>query len=123
MITFLIKRIINGIFILFSVVTVVFFLFSFSFPSPEKMAIGQRTDVETQEAIKREFGLDKPLFTQYLLFLNDLSPISYHGDITSSELRKKYGSLLAISFGSKFIAIKKPFDMFANTVLEFIELS
>jgi peptide/nickel transport system permease protein len=109
MITFLIKRIINGIFILFSVVTLVFFLFSFSFPSPEKMAVGQRTDVETQEAIKREFGLDKPLFTQYLLFLNDLSPISYHGDITSSELRKKYGSLLAISFGSKYIAIKKPF--------------
>jgi peptide/nickel transport system permease protein len=109
MITFLIKRIINGIFILFSVVTVVFFLFSFSFPSPEKMAVGQRTDVETQDAIKREFGLDKPLFTQYLLFLNDLSLISYHDNITSTELSQKYGSNLTINLGSSFIAFKKPF--------------
>jgi peptide/nickel transport system permease protein len=109
MITFLLKRITNGIFILFSVVTVVFFLFSFSFPSPEKMAVGQRTDAETQEAIKREFGLDKPLFTQYLLFLNDLSPVSYHSGTTLHELSQKYDANLTLNLGSSFIAFKKPF--------------
>ena len=89
MIAFLIKRISTGILILFSVVTVVFFLFSFSFPNPEKMAVGQRTDVETQEAIKKEFGLDKPLFTQYALFLNDISPLSFHSD-EAIQLQEKY---------------------------------
>ena len=109
MITFLLKRIANGLLILFSVVTVVFFLFSFSFPNPEKMAVGQRTDKATQDAIKKEFGLDKPLFTQYLLFLNDISPISFHRDVSNSALSEKYGSSGKIKFGSTTVAIKKPF--------------
>ncbi len=108
MITFLVKRLATGVVILFSVVTVVFFLFSFSFPSPEKMAVGQRTDVETQEAIKKEFGLDKPLFTQYLLFLNDISPISFHQDL-EAELDKKYHPALNLRFGETSMLFKKPF--------------
>ena len=107
MIAFLIKRIFNGLFILFSVVTVVFFLFSFSFPSPEKMAVGQRTDVQTQEAIKKEFGLDKPRFQQYLLFVNDLSPISFHQG-NKEELQTKYGGAF-VSLGSTYMVFKKPF--------------
>jgi peptide/nickel transport system permease protein len=108
MIAFLVKRIITGIFILFSVVTVVFFLFSFSFPNPEKMAVGQRTDVETQEAIKKEFGLDQPLFTQYILFLNDISPISFHkNDI--EEIGQKYNPILNLDLGKIHVLIKKPF--------------
>lgn len=109
MISFLVRRIANGMLILFSVVTVVFFLFSFSFPNPEKMAIGQRTDAETQEAIKREFGLDQPLFTQYLLFLNDISPISFHKRANKIVLAKKYGNGPQLMLGSVTVLIKKPF--------------
>ena len=109
MIAFLLKRLGSGILILFSVVTVVFFLFSFSFPNPESMAVGQRTDAATQEAIKKEFGLDKPLFTQYLLFLNDISPLSFHKNKTKRELKEKYGKSLALSAGSTTALIKVPF--------------
>ena len=109
MITFLLKRIANGILILFSVVTVVFFLFSFSFPSPEKMAVGQRTDKATQDAIKKEFGLDKPLFTQYLLFLNDISPISFHKNTSNLALNEKYCRSGKINLGPTTIALKKPY--------------
>ncbi|MDB9882380.1 ABC transporter permease [Bacteroidia bacterium] len=108
MISFLVKRIANGILILFSVVTVVFFLFSFSFPSPEKMAVGQRTDKQTQDAIKKEFGLDKPRFTQYLLFVNDISPVSFHREMNEAELKEKYGGF-KLSFGSTSVLLKKPF--------------
>jgi peptide/nickel transport system permease protein len=108
-IAFLLKRIGSGILILFSVVTVVFFLFSFSFPNPESMAVGQRTDAATQEAIKKEFGLDKPLFTQYLLFLNDISPISFHESYEESELKEKYGKSLSIQMGSITALLKFPF--------------
>jgi len=107
MIQFILKRILSGIFILFSVITVVFFLFKFSFPNPEKMAIGQRTDVATQESIKKEFGLDKPTFTQYALFLNDISPISFHSK--DEELNFKYDPLLKIILQNKVILIKTPF--------------
>jgi len=107
MIGFLLRRLINGIFILFSVVTVVFFLFSFAFPNPENMAVGQRTDPETQAAIKKEFGLDKSRLEQYFLFLNDLSPLSFHST-SSPDLEIKYGGF-AINLGQTQIRIKQPY--------------
>lgn len=108
MISFLINRLGNGLLILISVVTVVFFLFSFSFPNPEKMAVGQRTDKATQDAIKKEFGLDKPLYQQYFLFLNDLSPISVHQD-DRDKVQKKYGSTAYVTFGETTLMLKRPF--------------
>jgi len=107
MIQFILKRIVSGVFILFSVITVVFFLFKFSFPNPEKMAIGQRTDVATQESIKKEFGLDKSTFTQYLLFLNDISPLSLHSK--DEEFDFKYDPLFRIILNNRVILIKTPF--------------
>lgn len=107
MIYFLTKRIATGIVVLFSVITLVFFLFSFSFPNPEKMAVGQRTDKATQDAIKKEFGLDKPLFTQYILFVNDISPISFHKQ-SKQEIAKKYNTLIVIGGNTKLV-VKQPF--------------
>lgn len=107
MINYLIKRIVSGILVLFSVVTLVFFLFSFSFPNPESMAVGQRTDVETQNAIKQEFGLDKPIHQQYLLFLNDLSPISFYAKSTVdyTELNR----IASINIGNTVVLFKTPY--------------
>ena len=107
MIQFILKRILSGFFILFSVITVVFFLFKFSFPNPEKMAVGQRTDLATQESIKKEFGLDKSAFTQYLLFLNDISPISIHP--TNDELDNKYNPLIKTPIYGYALLVKSPF--------------
>jgi len=42
------------------------------------MLLGQRSDVSSVEAITKDLGLDKPLGLQYIKFLNDLSPISFH---------------------------------------------
>lgn len=109
MIRFLFRRIGSGILILFSVITIVFFLFSFSFPNPEKMAVGQRTDADTQEAIKKEFGLDQPLFVQYLLYLNDISPVSFHTKTNVQQLYSKYGKVLLIQTRFATILFKKPF--------------
>lgn len=76
------KRIIGtlgyALFILFSVATVVFWLFQVSFKGAEEMALGQQADAQTREALRKEFGLDQPPFTQYLLFLNDLSPVGIY---------------------------------------------
>ena len=107
MIQFILKRILSGFFILFSVVTIVFFLFKFSFPNPEKMAVGQRTDLATQESIKKEFGLDKSGFRQYLLFLNDVSPISIHP--SNDECDSKYNPLLKIPISRYVLLVKSPF--------------
>lgn len=65
-------------FILFSVATVVFWLFRFSFKNAEEMLLGQQADEATRESIKKELGLDQKPGMQYLYFLRDLSPISWH---------------------------------------------
>jgi len=77
-IRFLIKRLLYAILILWGVVTVVFFLFTILPGDPAKMMLGQRTDVITIEAIRKDLGLDRSKPMQYLKYLNDLSPVSIH---------------------------------------------
>ena len=40
--------------------------------------MGQRSDITSIESIRSELGLDKPKGLQYLKYLNDLSPLSFH---------------------------------------------
>ncbi len=42
------------------------------------MMVGQRADESTVKAIRNELGLNEPVFKQYLGYLNNLSPVSYH---------------------------------------------
>ena len=45
---------------------------------PARMMLGQRSDEKSLEIIRKDLGLDKPISTQYLKYLNDLSPLSIH---------------------------------------------
>ncbi len=78
MIRFILKKIGYAFLILFSVASVVFWLFSFSFPNPEDILVTDRTDEATLNAIKADLKLDQPKGQQYLAFLNDLSVISLY---------------------------------------------
>jgi peptide/nickel transport system permease protein len=76
MIRFVLRRLFYGVLVLWGVVTIIFFLFNILPGDPARMLMGQRSDVSSVEAITRELGLDKPIGIQYLMFLNDLSPLS-----------------------------------------------
>jgi peptide/nickel transport system permease protein len=89
------------------VATVVFFLFSASFPTPDELATGQRSDEKTKLAIQKEFGLDKPLWKQYLLYLNDISFISVYHPSTFDEIQAS--KLKLITFDSKCLVFKFPY--------------
>lgn len=78
MAAYLIQRILYGFAVLFGVVTLVFFLFNIKPGDPARMLGGQHADEVTLANINRDLGLDKPLITRYLLYLNDLSPVSWH---------------------------------------------
>jgi len=68
--------------------------------------MGQRSDAKTIENVRKELYLDKPLLTQFGLYLNDLSPIGIH-NITEKE---KYDFTSAIPIGTeKTIAVKTPY--------------
>jgi len=94
------------------VVTVIFFLFTVLPGDPARMMLDQREDSEQLENIKRKYGFDKPIFTQYVYYLNDLSPISLHSnnkkDYTFlSENKYSFKKLFAI--GNKTLVIKYPY--------------
>lgn len=82
----------------------VFLLFQ-GFADPSRLVMGQRADAATQENIRRELYLDQPKWKQFVLFINDLSPIAIH---TDSEIEKKQLKGFFIG-GDMNLAIKVPY--------------
>lgn len=114
MLKFLINRILHGIPILLGVLIVIFFLFHALPGDPTRMLVGQRADVAGIEAIKKDLGLDKPLFTQFIHYFNDLSPISVHNSADSGSFwfldKEKYSSAIKlVTISQKSLVIKKPY--------------
>jgi peptide/nickel transport system permease protein len=60
--------------VILGVSTILFILFRWIL-DPTQMLVGQRMDSETLKNIQEELGLNLPLHQQYMLYLNDLSPI------------------------------------------------
>ena len=92
----------------FGVVTVIFFLFSVLPGDPAQMMLGQNETQEQLQKQKEKYGFDKPISQQYLLYLNDLSPLSWHSqeasDFTYFEDDKYSGiKLLNISTGGLYL--------------------
>jgi len=115
MLKFLIKRILYGFLVLLGVITIVFLLFNVLPGDPARMMLGQRADVASIEAINRDLGRDKPLPIQFMMYLNDLSPISMH-DLDNKKhflylnttKYDSYNILFSIP-GSKVIVLKPPY--------------
>jgi peptide/nickel transport system permease protein len=114
MLSFVLKRLRYGFWVLLGVVSLVFFLFNILPGDPARMMLGQRADVASVEAINRDLGRDKPLPVQFLNYLNDLSPLSFHTNYDPSGYwyfdPAKYGKHLEIiSVGNTSIVLKTPY--------------
>ena len=108
MISYILRKLFYGVAVMFGVVVVVFFLFNILPADPARMTQGQRADVQSLEAVRKEFGLDKPIPVQFAYYLNDLSPLGFHTN--SLEEQQKYSFVKLFSAGNnKVIAIKWPY--------------
>tara|TARA_R110002074_G_scaffold269574_1_gene441483 strand:- start:1484 stop:2560 length:1077 start_codon:yes stop_codon:yes gene_type:complete len=112
----LIRYFLNKIFYAFitliGVITVIFFLFTILPGDPAKMMLGQNQTAEQVEAVKQKYGFDKPLGTQFLYYLNDLSPISFHSNNAKdyTYLREnKYSATELFIIGNTTTVIKAPY--------------
>ena len=101
-----------ALFILFGVVSIIFFLFNVLPGDPAQMMLDQKEDSAQMELVKKKFGFDLPVTKQYFLYLNDLSIISYH----SSEKEdfsyfsdNKYTGFKILYTSNFLIAIKLPY--------------
>jgi peptide/nickel transport system permease protein len=78
MIQYLFKKIGYAVLTLYGVVTVVFFLFYLLPGDPAQMMMGQNESAEQLTNLRAKYGFDQSIATQYVYFLNDLSPLSVH---------------------------------------------
>jgi peptide/nickel transport system permease protein len=77
------------------------------------MTMGQRSDVSSEEAVRKELGLNLPLGPRYLNYLNDISPISIHNIRDKNAIfyldTAKYDATILLRVGSTVFATKKPY--------------
>ena len=85
---YLLKKIFYAVLVLLGVVVLVFLMFQ-GFGDPAKLIVGQSGDKKTMDNIRKDLYLDQPKWKQFLLYLNDVSPIGLHStaDIKKKELK------------------------------------
>lgn len=100
----LLKKLAYGVFVMAGVITVVFFIFQ-AFGDPARMVLGQTGDKKTMDNIRKELYLDQPVWKQFALYVNDISPIAFH---TEEEIKNKnlHGFFIG---GNTKLGIKVPY--------------
>lgn len=112
LVNFLLKKISYSFLVIFGVLTIVFFLFNVLPGDPARMMLDKREDSKQLEIIKKKYGFDKPIFTQYLFYLNDLSIVSIHSNNLNSFTfldDKKYSFSKILDINNYSIVLKKPY--------------
>ena len=82
---YVLERFLHMLFVLWVVATILFFMFRLMPGNPMAAFIDSTITVEQQEALIRQFGLDKSLLEQYWLFLVNLA----QGELGQSFFFKK----------------------------------
>ena len=112
MVQFILNKFFYGILTLFGVVTVIFLLFNVLPGDPARMMLDQREDSEQLQNIRKKYGFDQSLTTQYFYYLNDVSPLSLHSNKPEDYtfLRDgKYSYQLLFSIGESSVVLKYPY--------------
>lgn len=99
------RRLAYGLLVLWGVATLVFLLFNVLPADPARLTLGQRSDLATVEAARKELHLDRPLLTRYGLYLNDISPLGVIGSDGNAES----GLRLLRLADSNYLALKTPY--------------
>ncbi|NND33098.1 MAG: ABC transporter permease [Saprospiraceae bacterium] len=107
MVHYIIRRLLYGILVLIMVIVVISSIIYLAPVDPERLVMGQRTDVGSLEAKRKELGLDQPLYIQLMWYLRDLSPIAVHENSQSAQEKYEYFPLLR--FNDKALVIKRPY--------------
>jgi len=107
MISFILRRLGQGILVLLGVALTVFFLFTVLPGDPVALLAGQRSDAATRAAIAADLGLDQPVPAQLAGYLNDVSPVGVHPRDSAGVA--KYGGLTLLPLGNKALVLKTPY--------------
>jgi ABC-type dipeptide/oligopeptide/nickel transport system permease component len=101
---FIFRKLLQGLFVLIGVTMLVFLLFQ-GFGDPSRLVMGQSGDASTQAAIRKELNIDEPKWKQFVLYLNDVSPLGIH---SKEEIQRKNLRGLFIGGNTK-LGLKLPY--------------
>ena len=92
MLNYALRRLLQFIPTILAITLILFFLLNVLPGDAALMAGGDKREVDSQviERMKKEWGLDKPVYLRYLIYLQDLA----HGDMGLSFLRREKVSAL-----------------------------
>jgi peptide/nickel transport system permease protein len=102
--TYILKKTFYSLLVLLGVVVLVFIMFQ-GFGDPARMIVGQSGDRKTMDNIRKDLYLDQPKWKQFVLYLNDVSPLSIH---SKADIEKKQLKGFFIGGDTKF-AVKMPY--------------
>ena len=105
--TYAIRKLLYGFAVMSGVILIVFVLFNILPGDPARMTLGQRSDVQSLDAVRKEFGLDRSKPVQFLMYINDLSPISIHKNEIENQEKYHYQKIFAV--GDDVLVVKVPY--------------
>lgn len=102
-------RLLQTLFVLWAVVTILFFLFRLMPGSPLAAYIDPNFTPEQQEALMARFGLDKPMWQQYLIYLGnllrgDLGESFFYRTSVADRVLELLPNTLILTFSSLLVA-------------------
>ncbi|WP_103070960.1 ABC transporter permease [Aquimarina sediminis] len=112
MVGYLINKTGYALLTLLGVITVIFLLFTLLPGDPAQMMLGQNETEEQLNNVRKKYGFDKSISKQYLYYINDLSPISFHSintDDFSYYEAKKYGGIQLFKTQKVIMVLKFPY--------------
>ena len=92
MVRYILKRLLQGIFVLFGVSIMIFILSRVVPGDPGRLALGPRATQEAVDALNHQLYMDKSLPMQYAYWIRDV----FHGDFGISIVTKR-----SVSTGSQ----------------------
>jgi peptide/nickel transport system permease protein len=110
MLSYIIRKLLYGLAVLWGVATLVFFLFNILPGDPAQMMLGQRADQASVDAIREELGLNQSLGKQYVDYLNDLVPVSFY-DVSEGDAKLERVSpyVRIATIGATAVVLKAPY--------------
>ena len=108
MLQFLLKKLLYGVLVLGGVVVIVFFIFQ-AFADPARLIVGQTGDKQTLDNIRKELYLDQPKWKQFVLYVNDVSPVSIYTQQDIEQKNLKGFFIGGNKPGSYKVGIKVPY--------------
>lgn len=107
---YIVKRLLSLVPVLLGITLLVFSFLHFIPGDPAVALLGERATPEQLAALRERLGLNQPLVTQYLTFLNDLLHFRLGISITSGipiadEIRQRFPATLELSIAAMLVAI------------------